>query len=174
MWQCFLLKFPSFYYICQSQTSRPNTKSHIQIQRIRNLIWLALWATSRMKHKKWKMWVYTLHIRLSSLLGESHAFILLSGPTSCYLVIWPNFTPIFWKHFSHYQTCKKSPSEIRNTTHSSHGDQLQPNCLTLLHMVFQKWGAPLNLVIRWCHLHWFQSCPPGCIATLLWIALLAL
>ena len=41
--------------------------------------------------------------------------------------------------------------------------------------------APLalvaNLATRWRHLHWFQSWPPGsvtCIATLPWIALLAL
>ena len=34
-----------------------------------------------------------------------------------------------------------------------------------------------NLATRWHHLHWFQSWPPGnvtCIATLPWIALLAL
>ena len=44
------------------------------------------------------------------------------------------------------------------------------------HQVTQR-GLVQNLVMRWCHLHCLQSWPLGwvtCIATLLWIALLAL
>ena len=46
----------------------------------------------------------------------------------------------------------------------------------LCHQVAQR-ALVQNLVIRWRHLHCFQSWPPGrvtCIATLPWIALLAL
>ena len=65
-----------------------------------------------------------------------------------------------------------------------HLHQLQiwpPHGATYFSCKFSHQMAPLalvaNLATRWHHLHWFQSWPPGnvtCIATLPWIALLAL